>query len=202
MTYDSLDSVIKWADTEYFLKHDLHFGPTYTLDYLTPNTIEFLLCADWTSDLENYDSVIIRNGLQDVHMTHANQFKNGRLLQETFLGLDFFFLSHFFWTGTRELDLSVAASSLPRPMPWDGQRRLGDLISDIRAHAPALLLGIHVRSALIFEYMDTYHYTRGRPTRCTGEEEAAAARRTRSRTTSASPPASSRSSHVMFVVLG
>ena len=160
MRFEKFDSVMKWADTNYFLKHDLHLGSTYTLDYLTPNTIEFLMCADWTSELENYDSVIIRNGMQDVHIAHANPFKYGRLLQETFLGLDFFFLSHFFWTGSRELDLPVTASSLPQPMPWDGQRRLGDIIADIHAHEPALLLGIHVRiSGFLFEYMDTYHYT-------------------------------------------
>ena len=173
MKFDSFDSVVEWADTEYFLKHDLNFGRKYVLDYLTPNTIELLMCADWTAELENYETVVIKHAMQDVHIAHANQHAYGKSLQESFLGLDFFFLSHFFWTGRRELDLFVTVQSLPRAMPWDGQRRLGDLIADIREHRPAALLGVHVRMCrLPYHYMDTYHYTPAPPEalHSTGEE--------------------------------
>jgi hypothetical protein len=153
-----LDSVVPWMSTLYIEQHDVKLGPERVIDLWTKSGLEFLICKNWTEQLREFPTLRLPHGVQDVHLSHAN-WAFGDALRATFRSLDFFFLSHFFWSGRQELSLTVRAETLPRPQPWDGARPLSALIRDLRAARPARLIGVHVRIASNhFCIIDTVNY--------------------------------------------
>ena len=170
--YIQFDSVLPFMSNNYVIKHGIRPNITRELDLWTQPGVDFMMCQDWHDALANQSAVFLKHGVQDVHLAHTNPHHGAQLLQ-TFMGLDFFFLSHFLWTGEQELQQEVRAATLPEPMPWDGDRRLADLVSDIRATRPLRVVGIHVRiSTVLFEFVDTYHYPPGWEDSC-GRDAAA-----------------------------
>ena len=159
--YINFDSVVPFMTDKFIINHGVRPNVTRELDLWTQSGIDFMMCRNWNTELALDEAVFLRHGVQDIHLSHVN-VNHGKHLRETFMGLDFFFLSHFLWTGEEELQLLVRAATLPQPMPWDGDRRLQDLLSDIRASQPLRLIGLHVRiSTILFEFVDTYHYPPG-----------------------------------------
>jgi hypothetical protein len=110
-------------------------------------------------EIDQTYQILHLTALQDMHLLHAaSRYKH----RETFRGLEFFFLSHFLWTGARELATQIRAVTYPYPAPWDGRQSLHALIAEMRRHKPLALIGVHVRvSSHLFEYYDTFHYPRG-----------------------------------------
>jgi hypothetical protein len=159
--YIKFDSVIPLMTENFIASHGMRPNITRELDLWTQSGVDFMMCRNWDLDLALDEAVFLRHGVQDVHLAHVN-VHHGAKLRKAFLGKDIFFLSHFLWTGEHELQSLVRAETLPVPMPWDGDRRLLDLVSDIRAAHPRLVVGMHVRiSTLLFEFLDTYHYPPG-----------------------------------------
>jgi hypothetical protein len=161
--YNSLelyDSPVKWMTTDFVIGHGIPLPlsdpiKTMTLDYWTKGSIEAVMCSSSLDMLGgSHDIVHLRSAAQDVHLLQANpQYK----FRDAFRGLEFFFLSHFLWTGAWELDTAVRAETHPRPASWDGERSLRALIADIRASGASAVVGVHVRVAW-FEYVDSFHY--------------------------------------------
>ena len=157
----TLDSVLPWMSTSYIEQHDVKLGPEKVINLWTKSGLAFLICKNWTEELHNFSTLLLPHGVQDVHLSHAN-WAFGAALRATFHSLDFFFLSHFFWTGRQELSLPVLVETLPRPQPWDGTRHLAALIRDLRAARPARLIGVHVRiTSNHFCIVDTFNYPGG-----------------------------------------
>ena len=55
----------------------------------------------------------------------------------------------------------MQVTSSPQSLAWDGERRLAHIISDLRASTALKMVAVHIRVARSFEYLDTYHYSRG-----------------------------------------
>ena len=162
-TFTVFDSVLELMTTDFLERHDFRFflddaWSTFKLDLWSREGIDNLMCSD-LGHLQQYETFHMVNPVQDVHLINANPHCEDLL--RAFHGLNFFFLSHFLWTGDRQLKLTVHATSSPTPLAWDGERALADLVSDLRASNPVKIVAVHVRVARSFEYLDTYHYPRG-----------------------------------------
>jgi hypothetical protein len=114
--FDHFDTPVPWMSVDFVRAHDVKLDlendtATKNLNYWMKSSIQSIMCSDQIED-RSYEIVRLTLAVQDVHLLHAaSRYR----LREAFRGLEFFFLSHFLWTGARELASPIRAGRILTP---------------------------------------------------------------------------------------
>jgi len=123
-----------------------------TVDMAEARGLEMVMCGQILSeDFNEAECLVLEGATADVHLWQANPHL-APLLNSSFGGLPFFFLSHFLHLGTKALDSLVSVKTLPVPQHWDGERTLRDAVQLVSA-STALVVGMHVRTTSNIPYL-------------------------------------------------
>ena len=122
-----------------------HLRDAFLVDVHSPDGLRLITCLDWNTSLEPHRFVRVTS-ISSIHLALLNPHHGGSL--RAALGdAPFFWLSRLLWSGEEELHSTVTIVSTP-PGPWDGERVLGEAISEIRgALAGSPLVGLHLRTS-------------------------------------------------------